>query len=160
MMTFPQTSPAGVWCLSAFWVGYGKLSHEWKRKNRLPGAGRGRALIGFKVSPGSPELERRLACHPCAIMGPLLLFLACCSFWISSGGATVACNYPPQLWCSSKEIAQACKVRKRRKKKRRCSGVQLHMTHLSTVHGGGLELKSPTITFLQFGERKDTCCRG
>ncbi|XP_066491766.1 gamma-interferon-inducible lysosomal thiol reductase [Tiliqua scincoides] len=43
-------------------------------------------------------------------MGPLLLLLACCSFWASTGDAKIACNYPPQLWCQSKEIAQACKV--------------------------------------------------
>lgn len=43
-------------------------------------------------------------------MGLLLLFLACCGFWASTGDAKISCNYPPHLWCRSQEIAQACGV--------------------------------------------------
>ncbi|XP_063003467.1 gamma-interferon-inducible lysosomal thiol reductase [Elgaria multicarinata webbii] len=44
-------------------------------------------------------------------MGPWLLFAAC-AFWMGRVDGGTACNYPPQLWCSSAEIARACKAEK------------------------------------------------
>ncbi|KAL7992851.1 hypothetical protein Chor_017107 [Crotalus horridus] len=46
-------------------------------------------------------------------MGGWLLLLIAGSLWASCGeGSRPTCDYPPQLWCSSKEIAQACQVEK------------------------------------------------
>ncbi|XP_054837650.1 gamma-interferon-inducible lysosomal thiol reductase [Eublepharis macularius] len=42
-------------------------------------------------------------------MGPWLLLAACC-LWAGLGSARLTCNYPPHLWCSSREIAGACQV--------------------------------------------------
>ncbi|XP_039194423.1 gamma-interferon-inducible lysosomal thiol reductase [Crotalus tigris] len=46
-------------------------------------------------------------------MGGWLLLLIAGSLWAGCGeGSRPSCDYPPQLWCSSKEIAQACQVEK------------------------------------------------
>ncbi|XP_070787837.1 gamma-interferon-inducible lysosomal thiol reductase [Pituophis catenifer annectens] len=47
-------------------------------------------------------------------MAGWLLLLIAGSLWASSCGESnrPTCGYPPQLWCSSKEIAQACQVEK------------------------------------------------
>ncbi|XP_007424545.2 gamma-interferon-inducible lysosomal thiol reductase [Python bivittatus] len=46
-------------------------------------------------------------------MGGWLLLLVAGSLWASLGeGGSPTCGYPPQLWCSSSEIARACQAEK------------------------------------------------
>ncbi|XP_070604303.1 gamma-interferon-inducible lysosomal thiol reductase [Erythrolamprus reginae] len=48
--------------------------------------------------------------------GRFLLLLIAGGLWATSCGESnrpATCGYPPQLWCSSKEIARACQVEKR-----------------------------------------------
>ncbi|XP_061456742.1 gamma-interferon-inducible lysosomal thiol reductase [Rhineura floridana] len=45
-------------------------------------------------------------------MGLWFLTVACSSLWVGLGLGGAPCKYPPHLWCSSREIAQACKAEK------------------------------------------------
>ncbi|XP_063146715.1 gamma-interferon-inducible lysosomal thiol reductase [Candoia aspera] len=46
-------------------------------------------------------------------MGAFLLLLVAGSLWASCGeGSSPTCGYPPPLWCTSREIAQACQAEK------------------------------------------------